>query len=591
MRRVLCICLAILLFLGVVTPAALAESVPAFRTEPMVAVGSFYTVALRNDGTVWAWGANGAGQLGDGTTTNRRTPVQVQGLANVTAVSVSLSNIVALRSDGTVWAWGDNFHGQLGDGASGDGNYSAIPIQVPTLTNVIAVSAGGRHSVALRNDGTVWTWGNNEFGQLGDGTGGEWDDYSFIPVQVQTLTNVTEISAGSGHTVVLRDDGTIWAWGNNWNGQLGDGTRTNRHTPVQVQNLTNVTAVSAGLQYSVALRSDGTVWTWGNNAYGQLGNGAGGELGDYSAIPAQVLTNAMAVSAGSTHTMALRSDDTVWAWGWNGRGELGDGTTTHRYTPVQVQNLTNVIAISAGLGHTVALRSDGAVWAWGLNHIGQLGDGAGGDGNYSATPVQVLGPDGVRFLNLILGRTPFTDVPLHAWFHDAVEFVYDRGIMSGTSPTTFAPNANFSREMVVATLFRMYHGRPANSTDARDTPFADVDAGRWYAPYIAWGYSQGIVTGTSPTTFGTGNAVSRQDFAVLLHRFADFVDVDTDVPGDFALDFPDASAVGSWARDALTWAVHEGLITGTGQLLAPTGTAIRAQAATILMRYVQAFVE
>jgi len=191
-----------------------------------------------------------------------------------------------------------------------------------------------------------------------------------------------------------------------------------------------------------------------------------------------------------------------------------------------------------------------------------------------------------------LGAVPrFTDVPLHAWFHDAVEFVHDQGIMSGTSPTIFAPNANFSREMVIATLFRMYHGRLANSTDARDIPFADVDADRWYAPYITWGYSESIVTGTSPDTFGIGNAVSRQDFAVLLYRFANVTDAGTDVPEDFALDFPDASAIGSWAEEALTWAVYAGLITGTGQGLEPTGIATRAQAATILMRYVQAFVE
>jgi len=296
------------------------------------------------------------------------------------------------------------------------------------------------------------------------------------------------------------------------------------------------------------------------------------------------------VSAGVWHTAALRNDGTVWTWGWNEHGQLGDGTTTNRHTPVQVQNLTNVTAISTNSFHTVALRNDGTVWAWGA---GQLGDGTTTDRH---TPVQVLGPDGVGFLNLGTGTSapedpPFTDVPLHAWFHDAVAFVHDQGIMSGTSPTTFAPNANFSREMVVATLFRMYHGRPADSTDARDTPFSDVDADRWYAPYIAWGYDQGIVTGTSTDTFGTGNAVSRQDFAVLLHRFANFTDVDTDVPEEFALAFPDANNVGSWAQDALTWAVYEGLITGTGQLLAPTGTATRAQAATILMRYVQTFVE
>ena len=181
----------------------------------------------------------------------------------------------------------------------------------------------------------------------------------------------------------------------------------------------------------------------------------------------------------------------------------------------------------------------------------------------------------------------FIDVPLNAWFHDAVDFVSAQGIMTGTSSSTFAPNANFSREMVVATLFRMYHGRAANTADPRNTPFTDVDANRWYAPYIAWAFGEEIVTGTSPTTFGRGNPVSRQDFAVIMYRFANFADVDTSVPNSFALNFPDANRVGSWAQDALTWAVYSGLITGTGGQLEPIGTATRAQAATILMRYVQ----
>jgi len=162
-----------------------------------------------------------------------------------------------------------------------------------------------------------------------------------------------------------------------------------------------------------------------------------------------------------------------------------------------------------------------------------------------------------------------------------------QGLMTGTSPTSFAPSVSFSRAMTATTLFRMYHGRPANNSDPTDTPFTDVRPAAWYAPYVAWAFNQGIVTGTSPTTFGAGNAISRQDFAVMMHRFANHADVDTSVPGGFALNFPDANRVGSWAQDALTWAVYSGLITGIGNELVPTGTATRAQSATILMRYVQ----
>jgi len=183
---------------------------------------------------------------------------------------------------------------------------------------------------------------------------------------------------------------------------------------------------------------------------------------------------------------------------------------------------------------------------------------------------------------------PFTDVPTTIWFHDAVAFVYNEGIMRGASATTFDPMADFNREQVVATLFRMYHGRPANASDPAATPFADVDPEQWYAPYIAWAFGAGIVTGQTATTFGTGDPVTRQDFAVLVHRFANFTGADTSVPGGFTPQFPDADTTGSWAEDALAWAVYTGLISGTDRNeLLPWGSAIRAEAATILMRYVQ----
>ena len=359
-----------------------------------ISAGNSHTVALRNDGTVWAWGDNG-GKLGDGTTTRYNyTPVQVQNLTNITAISVGNSQTVALGSDGTVWTWGGNSHGQLGNGTTRN-IVSGIPMQIQNFTNITAISAGTVHVVALRNDGTVWTWGSNRDSQLGDGT----TTNRYTPVQVQNLTNITAISAGHTHTVALRNDGTVWTWGSNSSGQLGDGTRTNRHTPVQVQNLTNITAISAGNGRTIALRNDGTVWAWGGNGVGQLGDGTTTN----SRVPVQVqnLDNITAISTSSGlsggHTVALRNDGTVWAWGRNNWGQLGDRTTTDRHTPVQIQNLSNITAISAGNSHTVALRNDGTIWAWGNNNRGRLGDGTTTNRN---TPVQVVGENGIRHFNI-----------------------------------------------------------------------------------------------------------------------------------------------------------------------------------------------
>jgi alpha-tubulin suppressor-like RCC1 family protein len=227
-----------------------------------------HTVALKNDGTFWVWGNNYYGQLGDGTNTNRNTPVPVSGLTGIiTAISAGVFNTVALKNDRTVLAWGLNSSGQLGDGTTTD---SDTPVPVSGLINVIAISAGESYAVALKNDGTVWAWGSNGYGQLGDGSTIE----KHTPVPVSGLTGIiTAISAGELHTVALKNDGTVWAWGRNNYGQLGDGTTTDSDTPVQASGLTGITAIAAGESHTVALKNDGTLWAWGRNNYGQLGDG------------------------------------------------------------------------------------------------------------------------------------------------------------------------------------------------------------------------------------------------------------------------------------------------------------------------------
>jgi len=248
------------------------------------------------------------------------------------------------------------------------------------------VAAGGYHSLALKSDGTVLAWGDNANGQFGDGT----NTSRNTPVQVSGLTGVVNIAAGIIHSLALKSDGTVWAWGYNGHGQLGDGTTTGRNTPVQVSGLTGVVDIAAGTYHSLALKSDGTVWVWGSNNYGQLGDGTTTNRN----TPVQVsgLTGVVDIAAGTTHSLALKSDGTVWVWGYNGHGQLGDGTNTSRNTPVQVSGLTGVVNIAAGDVHSLALKSDGTVWAWGYNGYGQLGDGTTTNRN---TPVQVSGLTGV----------------------------------------------------------------------------------------------------------------------------------------------------------------------------------------------------
>ena len=262
------------------------------------------------------------------------------------------SHSLAIKSNGSVWAWGNNTYGQLGDGTS---TKRISPVQVPGLTGVVAVEAGGQHSLAVKSDGTVWAWGWNSYGQLGDGTA---TDRRSCPVQVRNLTGVVAVAAGYWQGLAVKDDGTVWAWGGNGYGQLGDGTTTQRNCPVQVLGLTDVVAVAASKTYvafSLAVRRDGTVWAWGGNSNGQLGDGTTTQR--TSPVQVSGLSGAVAVTAGNSHSLAVRDDGTVWAWGRNDYGQLGDGTTTGRSRPVQVPNLTGVAAVAAGYVNSLFVPS------------------------------------------------------------------------------------------------------------------------------------------------------------------------------------------------------------------------------------------
>jgi alpha-tubulin suppressor-like RCC1 family protein len=352
-----------------------------------------HTVYVKDDGTVWAWGNNNNGQLGDGSVTGKSTPVQISGLSNIISVAAGSGHTAALKNDGTVWAWGNNSNGQLGDGSMASRN---TPAQINGLSSMTAIAAGASHTAALKNDGTVWAWGSNVYGQLGNGLTVD----SATRVQVSALTSITAIAAGAGHTVALKNDGTVWAWGSNVYGQLGNGLTVDSATRVQVIGLSGmsigtVTAIAAGNDHTVVLKTDGTVWTWGNNSNGQLGNGNI----QPSSTPVQVngLSGVTAVAAGFGHTMALKSDGTVWTWGNNYKGQLGNGLTNgvaiDSATPVGVSGLSGVTDIAAGYEGSVALKGaltgDGTVWTWGSNVYGQLGNGLTVD---STTPVRTSPP-------------------------------------------------------------------------------------------------------------------------------------------------------------------------------------------------------
>jgi len=567
------------------TPA----KVPGFINVKAIASRGYHTVALKNDGTVWAWGYNANGRVGDGTTQDQHRPAQVgglgghggvtaissggdvmvalmadhtlmawgrnywgevgigtfdtadvgqltpiavsqsTGLSNVKAVATGWSHVVALAADGTVWTWGKNANGELGDGTL---SHSNVPRQVSGLTGVIGVSAGDASTAVLKSDGTVWTWGSNDRGELGDG---QIYPYSVTPVQVVGLTNVVLVRARDFHNLAIKADGSLWTWGWNIKGAIGDGTvGDSKSTPVQVMSaasggtpvpsspsspavtpviawatpaaIAQGTALSAtqlnasatvggtvvagtfaytppagtvlpvgtyalsaaftptngssytsaaatakivvhlpatlsappavvslwgGARHSLILKSDGSVWDWGINLYGKLGDGTTSTyvsgyvtptIDNDRHTPVRVhgpgnvgyLNAITAVMGGESHNFALASDGTVWSWGWNSFGQLGDGTNTDRYTPVQVSGLDSIVSLGGRGYHSLVVRSDGTVWTWGFNASGQLGDATTTNRN---VPAKVAGLSGVQ---AVTGGYNFSlalmsDYTLRAW--------------------------------------------------------------------------------------------------------------------------------------------------------------------------------
>lgn len=348
-------------------PTKYAECSVTVSTDakPRAAAGSFHSLVLKVDGTLWSWGRNSFGKLGDGTTTDRSTPEQI--MSRVESIVAGDSHNLAVKQDGTLWAWGYNEYSQLGDGSTMD---RSTPVQI--MSGVRRVAAGQYFSLAVKEDGTLWAWGSNARGQLGDGTTTD----RATPVQV--MSGVKSVAAGLMHTVAIKEDGTVWTWGLNIIGQLGDGTTLNKTTPVQV--LSGVISVAAGLMHSEAVKEDGTLWAWGLNDFGQLGNGTN----QARIVPTQVMTGVKSVSAAAMHTMVVKEDGTLWA---SGNGILGNGSDTEDI-PSPVYVLSGVESVAAGNNHTLAIKKNGTLWAWGINVFGELGDGSTTD---KMTPIQIMG--------------------------------------------------------------------------------------------------------------------------------------------------------------------------------------------------------
>lgn len=344
-----------------------------------VSSGNYHTCAIEPAGTVRCWGQNEFGQLGNGTTATTTPTSAVTGLTNAVALAASTYHTCALQAAGTVRCWGDNSSGQLGNGTITFVAPTAT-VQVTGLTDAVALSGGGTHACALKSNGSVACWGYNYAGQLGINTT---TTASPSPALVGGLGNTIAIAAGNAFTCALQATGKVMCWGENRFGELGNGTvGSSSSTPTEVVGLNNAITLSAGGFHACAILANGSVRCWGYNGAGTLGNGT--TLASTATTAVSSITNAIAVAGGYAHTCALLPSGSVSCWGSNKFGGVGNHTTvTSVVTPSPVSGMTDAIAISSGNSHTCALRASGAISCWGLNSYGQLGDGTTGNGNFS----------------------------------------------------------------------------------------------------------------------------------------------------------------------------------------------------------------
>ena len=359
-------------------------------TNTTLSSGTQHTCAVLDDGSVSCWGWNDGGQLGDGTTTERNTPAPTSSLGTgrtAVAISSGAFHTCAILDNGSVSCWGVNYFGELGDGTTTHRNTPTPTSSLGTGRTAVAISSGEYHTCALLDDASVSCWGWNEFGQLGDGTGTS----RRTPTPTSSLgtgRTAVAITSGYDHNCAILDDASVSCWGNNGYGQLGDGTTTDRSTPTPTSSLgtgRTAVAISSGAYHTCAILDNASVSCWGRNEYGRLGDGTTTDRS--TPTPTSSLgtgRTAVAISSGYYHTCAILDDASVNCWGYNRNGRLGDGTTTNRSTPTQTSSLgigRTAIAISSGSSHTCAILDNASVSCWGWNDVGILGDGTTIDRN------------------------------------------------------------------------------------------------------------------------------------------------------------------------------------------------------------------
>jgi len=459
-----------------------------------ISAGYEITMAIKSDGSLWAWGRNEYGRLGNGKEYGwEYTPIKI--IDDVVQVSAGYRHTMAIKSDGSLWAWGDNSSGQFGNGMT-ESRHSPIKI----MDGVVQVSAGNRYTMAIKSDGSLWAWGNNYNGQLGTGKESSWEK---TPIKI--MDDVIQVSASEHSTMAIKSDSSLWAWGSNRD-----------YIPIKIMD--GVVQVSAGYTYTMAIKNDGSLWAWGGNSLGQLGDGTT----DNRQTPIKIMDDVVQVSAsaiygyeyvyggGSTaprcyYTMAIKNDGSLWAWGRNRNGQLGIGTTEDRHLPEKVMD--GVVQVSAGTFHTLAIKSDGSLWIWGEVEK-RAAMYSGYISTNELTPVKIM--DGMMLPDNNANNTS----PLPEYVQKALESARALNLLPASLDKNY--KQNITREEFCDLAVPMYE-KIKGKFGLSSLAFSDTTN-----PNVMHMAGIGVVLGypnpNGTTSFRPKNEISRQEAAVILCR-------------------------------------------------------------------------
>ena len=568
--------------------------------------GDVHTAFIMPDGSLWTCGNNRMGQLGDGSTTDRNSPVKV--MDDVVSVSVSVYGTYVIKTDGSLWICGYDVDGLMFDVGS-EGQNQSVPRYsvdyIKIMDNVAEVEARNGFAMVIKKDGSLWAWGRNDYGQLGDGTAID----RVNPHKV--MDGVTAVSTGWNHTLAVKTDGSLWAWGGNAFAKLGDGTGTSRLAPVKIMD--DVKAATAGNQHSAALKTDGSLWVWGANYAGQLGDGTKNNRG----APTKFTDGAAAVSAHGNTTAVIMEDGSLWAWGEYALTDDGGNVNMMNDRLLAVKEMDGAAALAVDHYHILAVKDDNSLWALGSNRWGQFGDGTNGlynipkkvaDGIFAIADIAPQGFTGASEIGQKpLGEQSGADqkpVPeqggakpdleisaelgsrllygLSDWAEDEVYGLYERNIIPEDLLYDFSKSIR--RDEFTAILINIYEY--ADSTIyAYGSSFTDI-GDSLYKGAIEKAWTEGLVDGISRTEFLPDALLTREQTAKLLYtlisKISGVAPTQSNMPS-----FIDADSISDWALPYVAYCQENDIMVGgiTGEFN-PQDNLTREQAMVVAERVI-----